>query len=220
MKYLLPCTLVSVALSSLQAAPPDKFTFLDLQPQGNQKVLEGFGGDDGNNLKSLGKGQRTFEGVGFKIGEKVIQLGSSMHKGPDKAEGIKVGKTCAKIHILHATQFGNGQGPQDSIFVADGTKIAEYKVRYDDDKTETISVVYGDDVRDWWFNDNSKDVKRGKVVWKGDNDYAKDLQHRVRLYMMTWENPHPDKKIVSIDYSRAGESVAAPFCVAITVEAK
>jgi hypothetical protein len=38
---------------------------------------------------------------------------------------------------------------------------------------------------------------------------------------MTWDNPHPDKKIVTIDFgSKKEETVAAPFCIAITAEAK
>jgi hypothetical protein len=37
--------------------------------------------------------------------------------------------------------------------------------------------------------------------------------------MTTWKNPKPDQKIVSIDFrGRKDETVAAPFCVAITAE--
>ena len=88
-------------------------------------------------------------------------------------------------------------------------------------KTETIPVVYGEDVRDWWFNENAKGVSRGKVAWTGDNDAATGLQCRIRLYLTTWENPHPGKKIATIDYQKtAPDSAAAPFCAAITLEAK
>jgi RNA polymerase sigma factor (sigma-70 family) len=205
------------------AAPPDQFTPLDLKPYANQKLTEQFGTLEGNNLKDLGKGGRTFGGVNLKLGEGVIQLTSKLLQveRPAKVEGIKVGgKECVKVHILHATGYGNGP-PGSSIHIPDDTQIAEYKVRYEDGKTESIPVVYGQDVRDWWFDEGeSKGVTRGKVVWTGDNEAAKGLERRLRLYLTTWVNPHPGKKIASIDYLRTGDSVAAPFCVAITLEAK
>src|SRR5205823_10340549 len=144
-------------------------------------------------------------------------------KRPDKVEGIKVGgKVCAKIHILHATEYGNGDGTGDESnpsFIKDGTRIAEYRINYEDGKSESIPVVYGEDVRDWWYGANAKGVTRGKIAWEGDNDAAKELNRRIRLFLSTWENPHPTKKIASIDYLKVDPNgSAAPFCVAITLE--
>jgi len=140
---------------------------------------------------------------------------------PNKVEGIKVGgKVCAKIHILHATGYGHAEEDEQG-YIKDGTKIAEYHIRYEDGKTETIPVVYGEDVRDWWYTDKAKGVTRGKIAWQGDNELAKSFERRIRLYLNTWENPHPTKKIASIDYVKTDpNSPAAPFCVAITLEAK
>ena len=73
-------------------------------------------------------------------------------------------------------------------------------------------------MRDWWFTENSKGVTRGKVAWKGENDLAKGLGSQIRLYLTTWENPHPTKQVVSIDYLKMGETPAAPFCIAATLE--
>jgi hypothetical protein len=36
--------------------------------------------------------------------------------------------------------------------------------------------------------------------------------------MMTWKNPDPKKKIVSIDFGSTNAAQTAPFCVAITGE--
>jgi hypothetical protein len=211
------------------AAPDGKFIFVDLGPYTNQKRTDNFGsGRDGNDLKSLGKNSRTLAGMNFKLGDGVIQLGSSLlgTKKPTKVVGIKVGQPCTKLNILHATGYGNGStigqpgDPGDPLFIADGTKIAEYKVRYDDGSNATIPVVYGQDVRDWWFAEGAKGVTRGKIAWQGDNELAKSLNCRIRLYMTSWENPQPAKKIASIDYVKIGDGPAAPFCVAITLEAK
>ena len=231
MTRLVPAAAALCVLACLApAAPPGKFTFVELKPYANQKLTDNFGsGREGNNLKALRSGGRTFAGVNFKIGEGIIQLGSKLLQAekPNKMEGIKVGQACAKIHILHATGYGNGQtageeGKEgDPLFVADGTKIAEYQIRYADGSSASIPVVYGQDVRDWWFGGNSKGVTRGKVAWMGDNDLAKEFGMRIRMYLTTWDNPHPTKTISSIDYVKtATDSPAAPFCAAITLEAK
>ena len=39
----------------------------------------------------------------------------------------------------------------------------------------------------------------------------------IRLYLSVWRNPHPAKKIASLDYAST-MTKAAPFCVAITAE--
>src|SRR5438874_1849182 len=122
-------------------APPGKFEFVNLEPQGNQKLTDNFGsGTNGNDLAALKKGPRTCAGVNFKIGEKAIQLGSKLQKAerPNKVEGIKVEQKFAKLHILHSTLYGQGGAP-----IEDGTRIADYKVIYDDGTSETIPVVYG-----------------------------------------------------------------------------
>src|SRR5262249_53243434 len=112
MKRLLPLTVTSWLLVSLApAAPPGKFEFVDLQPYANQKLKDPLGGGQPRSvLAALVKDGRTLAGVNFKIGQSAIQLGSKLLavRRPDKVEGIKVGKACAKIHILHATEYGNG----------------------------------------------------------------------------------------------------------------
>jgi hypothetical protein len=94
-------------------------------------------------------------------------------------------------------------------------------VHYEDKGVATIPVVYGQDVRDWFFVDGEKGVRRGSVAWTGDNKRAKEVGARIRLYLTTWVNPRPDKKVIRIDYlSKKDKTVAAPFCVAMTVEGK
>jgi hypothetical protein len=218
MLKLWPLAVVFVAVGAVPA-PPGKFAFVSLEQQGNQKLKDDFGsGTQGNDLAALKKGPCTCAGVNFQIGEKAIQLGSKLLKTerPNKVEGIKVEQKFAKLHILHSTEYGEG-----GDVIKEGTAIAEYKVHYDDGTNETIPVVYGQDVRDWWFYPNSKEVTRGKVGWKGENEYCKTFNAELHLYVLTWENPHPAKKVTSISYAKADpESVAAPFCVAITLEPK
>jgi hypothetical protein len=56
------------------------------------------------------------------------------------------------------------------------------------------------------------------VAWEGENDVIK-APDEIRLYRTIWDNPHPEKKIVSLDFVvTAPERPVAPFCVAITAE--
>jgi hypothetical protein len=201
-------------------AKTKKFSYVDLQSKANQKLTDTFGSSpEGNNLASLAKGEQVLEDVKFKVADGFIQLGSKLLKEakPDQVDGIKVGKACAKLHILHATQYGSGLG-----VIADNTEIAKYVVHYEGGASETIPVVYGKDVRNWWFSANEGGVTRGKVAWRGDNEATKQTggRRQIRLYLGTWENPHPAKKVTSIDYVKVGETPAAPFCVAMTLEEK
>jgi hypothetical protein len=213
--------IVACGLSGARLAPAvpvnrgqKETTFVDLQPKANAKVKENFqGGTAGNNLAALPGGEQKLAGVRFQIGNRLIQLaGKGQNNGPDKVEGIKVGRAFTRLYILHAT--GTGWGTKD------GEVIGKYVVHYADKKTATIEIAYGKDVRDWWYYANSPDVSRGKVAWKGENDSAKKGQAKIRLYLTTWKNPHPKKKVLSIDYMSTKTTPAAPFCVAMTAEGK
>ncbi len=210
MKPLIACVLLTYALGVPLSAQDDTKSVknLDLGPKANQKLKDGYG-DDANNLAQLTAGEQTLGGVKFKIGEGLIQVsGNETENLPEKVEGIKVDATVSKLHFLHATHYA---AKDDAI-------IGYYTVNYDDKSQETIPIVYGKDVLDWWYNGDSKEPTRGKVAWKGDNENAKGSGSKIRLYMMTWKNPEPKKKIVGIDFASTNAAQAAPFCVAITGE--
>ena len=207
---------LAMTLSAAWAVPlPNSlkgFTYINLQPKTNHKLKDQFHDNafTNNNLGSLPKGVQKLEGVPFKIEEGLIQLGGQRLKTkPEKVEDIKVDKKFAKLHILHATGW----------FVPDDTLIGEYTIHYEDKTKETIPIVFGKDVRDWWFYENTAGVSRGKVAWQGTNEATTSNKGGIRLYLTTWENPKPEKKVVRIDYSSKNTD-AAPFCVSMTAEEK
>ena len=209
---LLLATGSALALTPVRLADT-RFSYVDLQSKANQKLTDNLGsGREGNNLAAVPKGEQTWEGVKFKIADGFLQLGSQYLKEPkpDRVDGIKIGKAFTKLHLLQGTLWGHNTN------VADDTEIAKYQVHYEGGDSETIPVVYGKDVRDWWVSEDAGEVTRGKVAWKGQNSRAGEI----RLYLVTWENPHPTKRVVSIDYVKIGGTDAAPFCVAITLEEK
>jgi hypothetical protein len=219
---IVACVLSPLAAKPVREAPKGKLTFVDLQPKSNRTLARdlGSGGED-SHLKELPAGEQVLGGVKFKIGAGLIQLGSKIFdKLPAKVEGIKVDQSFALLHVLHATLMGGGPNEKgDPGFVADDTLIGEYRVNFVDRGALIIPIVYGKDVRDWWFIAGEPEPTHGKVVWKGDNERTKQFGVRLRLYLSTWENPWPNKKVTSIDYlSKMEETGAAPFCVAMTVE--
>jgi len=213
-----------LASPHLARAEDDKktFHFVDLQEQANQKRLDNMGrGFPGSSLGALPGGEQTFGGVKFKVGDGLLQLGSTiLDMKPDKIAGIKVDAKCTKLHILHATCFGGGPNTVGSpLHVKDGTTIGEYRVTFEDKSTAAIPIVYGQDVRDWFYVEAEGGPDRGKIAWNGENERAKEVGAKIRLFQTEWKNPKPDSKLVSIDYiGRKTETPAAPFCVAITLE--
>lgn len=211
-RLLIVTTALPLCVVLATAAPvpkSDGMTPLDLQPKANHKLADDFhGATDKNNLSGLKAGKHTLEGIKFQVGEKLIQLSSkSVSDKPEKVEGIKVGRAATKLHFLHATGF---RTEEDTV-------IGKYIVQYDDNTKEEVEIVYGKDVRDWWNYPCAPGVTRGKVAWKGENEAAKGYNATLQLFLMTWENPHPRKKVSTIDY-QSTQTDAAPFCVAITAE--
>jgi hypothetical protein len=138
-------------------------------------------------------------------------LGSTQQpNGLAKIEGIKVARAFTKLHLLHATAWST----------ADDTIIGEYVVTWDDDTSVTIPIRYGTDLLDWWYDDNSPEPKEAKVAWKGASKQSISVGKRLRLYLATWENPKPQRKVKTIDFTTNKDTPCAPFCVALTAETK
>jgi len=204
--------------------PTGRLTSIDLQPDSNVRLTESFDGTNEvpNNLAKLPQGEQVLAGVKFTIGKRLIQL-DEMHV-PDnlkkgKAEAISVGKTFTRLYILHGAQWAytiiDGVPTASAV---DGALIGQYRLHYEGGTEAYIPIVLGEDVRDWWNRDRSKTVTRGIVAWVGQNDATRQNNVGLRLYLAAWDNPHPEKKVVSIDFLRDGPSKAGPFCVAMTVE--
>jgi peroxiredoxin len=191
--------------------PKGKLSYVDLQPNANQKLAESFEGTNRpNDLAELPTGEQAFGGVKFRIGEGLIHVARKRRPDlPTEIEGIPVNRKLTKLYMLQGTQWG---------FAEDGTLVGEYRVHYEDGTEETIPIVLGEDLRDWWNSDHSQAVTRGKVVWVGENEASRRNHLTLRLYLAVWDNPHPGKNVVSVDLACPASSCAGPFCVAMTSE--
>src|SRR5262245_45004000 len=176
MSRLLAFVLAGCASTAIAA---DKFFPINIQPYASGKLTESFGsGRPGSDLVELPKGDQVLADVRFNIGEKLIQLASEreeFQKKPEKAEGIKDDHQFAKLHSLHATQ----DGAFEPWHVDDDTVVGEIRINYKDRSAVIVPIVYGRDLRDWFFVAGDTDANGCRVAWTGDNDLAKSVGSRI-----------------------------------------
>ncbi len=202
------------APSQDEPIPPglrDRLTFVDLEPRGTDYLTDGPGGN-GNDLNRLPRGIHKLGETYFRIDEKMVHLsGRERPDLPDSVKGIKVRARGRVLHFLHSTQGG-----ADS----DDKLIGAYVIHYSDGSMETASFAYARDITNWWHRDPGRRLTRARAAWTGLNDVLE--QHPrpglyVRLFDMTWTNPHPDKEIATLDVLATGKE-CDPFLVALTLQ--
>ena len=186
---------------------------IDLTRHANQELDSRFD-ETGrpNNLAEFPQGKQNFAGIDFSIGDQMIQLNrflSDEIQGPDRVEGISVKRKLSRLFILHGAQWAN---------LGDGTQIGEYRVHYATGRQESIPIVVGEDVRDWWDTDQSASTGRSLVAWRGQNEASRAEGEMIRVYLSVWENPWPDEVVTSLEFALTGRKDSGPFLIGLTAE--
>jgi hypothetical protein len=104
------------------------------------------------------------------------------------------------IAILHTTPFPAARF---------GEEIGTYTVRYEDGSREAIPVLYRRNVGSWLEEPISIDQE---IAWAGRTASGLD----VRLSLLRWTNPHPQKAIAAIEFTSTGTD-ATPAIFAVTL---
>lgn len=120
---------------------------------------------------------------------------------------IPVGRHGKRLHFLHSAHFGDHAGELSGF----------YRLHYADGSTAELPLRSGVDIGEWWNGFLFSRCDAGSVAWEGETSWSKRHDHKVRLYHRAWDNPHPDREIVSMDLVAEGYAVV-PFLVALTVE--
>jgi hypothetical protein len=188
----------------------ERLTFVNLDPRGTEFVVDGPGGG-GNDLSRLPRGTQLRGDTYFRVGEKLIHLrGQHAPGAPEAVKAVAVGARANRVHFLHAVQFGDPPG----------TEVGAYVVHYSDGTSQRIPLVYGRDLANWFVFPRARPEKPtdARVAWTGTND-STDLNPglTIRLFAMTWTNPHPDREIATIDV-RSKVTASDLFLVASTLE--
>ena len=144
-------------------------------------------------------------------------------EAPKAALGIPTPPRFAWLHLLHAVV---GQE-------ANEVTVAELTLHYADGVQASLPLVYGRDVSNWEAPIGAPPSlgPNTRIAYTGSNRWAKregpliDFGAYVHkradtvrhLYHTTLSNPHPDRVVLSLDYTSA-MAHCAPFLIAITVE--
>jgi len=163
-----------------------------LGKQANRKISD----PDGNGwmglregLDDLPRGYRLFGGVFFrllkpskKLSHTALVVGSSpKHKQtfPLEISGIWVGEKLPKLFFLHTAAW---------VAAKEGDELCRYTVHYQDGTSVDFPIRNGMEIADWYL---PKDRENARVPWRSVKGKG--------LYLCTWDNPHPGKKIAKID---------------------
>ncbi len=163
----------------------------------------------GNTLSDLPKGLQNMGGIDFDI-RGVIQLAGHRSEEittlvyPQKITGIPVDLKGKSVHFLHASAWNIDFEPME---------IGRYQINYVDGKCKQIKVAYRLNIWDWWSSE--KDLLLNPV-WEGKNDRTTAINQHIRLFLLKWKNPHPEKKIISIDLFSNCKG-PGPMLVAISI---
>jgi hypothetical protein len=204
--------------TTIQRVPPrnpsTKKNLIDLSGHYNGSPREGWlpttpMGTTAQKTLPITLGVGRFDGVDFDV-RGLIQLSGNKIKAaggefPEKVTDIKVGLKCRKLYFLQAAAWGS--------FVKNGVQIGSFTVHYVNDSKREILIVQGEDLGNWTGTDNDDLLRRGAVVWKGENA----AEQSVRVYKSVWDNPQPELEIRSLDFV-SKMTDASPFLIAITAE--
>lgn len=166
----------------------------------------------GNDLSQLPIGVQKFNGVLFDVRGLIQLSGSALEnlggKFPKQITGIVVDRKATNVHFLQGAAW-------DARY---GTVIGNYVVHYANGEKREAKIVFGKNVRDWWFPPTQPQITmEAAVAWQGHNPATRHMGMAVRIYQYRWTNPLPEEKIATIDFVSAMEK-PAPFLLAVTTE--
>ncbi|MBL8994333.1 MAG: hypothetical protein JNM63_13405, partial [Spirochaetia bacterium] len=176
------------------------FTAVDLRPFANMGFKDetegdGKGGwtDQGkNDLSYLKTGFQKIEGLPFDI----------IDPGQNK------GKSCVMLYSTHKESFPREVGPvpvgarahsllflHSAAWTRTGIVAGHYDVVYSDKSRESVKVVVGRHLDDWWSLKNVEDDRAALILKVKSDESGKGS---VGVYAYQWVNPHPEKTLDSL----------------------
>ena len=161
-----------------------------------------------NDFRNVAAGRRTLRGVPFDVIEPeknndlaIIRVaGKQRPYFPESVKDIKLGGKYDRLYFLHTAGYAH-EGTTSSC--------GAYRMRYADGTTADFRIDSGANIADWW---NARDCPKAPIgllvrSGKGAN---------VAAYIAAWDNPHPEKEIVSFDFLSAAALRAGQNAWAVT----
>lgn len=158
-----------------------------------------------HDLRNLPCGEQTLGGVRFHLSPaptepSAVALASNMMptKALPRMVHFPVGRRASTLYLLHATGWQVERNKQ----------VGNYRILYADNTSETILLEYGVNISAW---DDPGPVYFARTAWRGQTTDGTP----VTLRYLRWNNPHPRKVIVAVEFSVVDET-ALPMLFAIT----
>lgn len=206
----------------------NKFKEIDISAYCNTKLANCFNAGDMFDLSGLKVGKQIIAGIPTQIGEKIIVLQNN------NVKNIKIAAKASSILFLYAAyldfqklkKFQKRIMRKTKFLIANKrSPIAYYIIKYDDGSIEKVTMNYGFNVGALCPPLHSRFTYDIRYVHKA---VSKDQEWPVvqdcrdctpgapAAYQYEWVNPHPEKKIASIDFISMNSEVL-PALIAITV---
>ncbi len=165
------------------------------------------GAGPGEDFSALRAGDRRMGPVTFRVpssaggrpGAVMLRGPGAVSQFPDEVRGIQVGSPAKQLWFLHTTAFPD----------APDRVIGRYIIRYDDGTSEEILLRYGGNTMSW---QDDRPTIAYQAAWKGQTRAGA----AIRLRMLPWDNPHPEKTILALDFVREKGTQATPVLLAVT----
>ncbi len=194
------------------------FTPIDLKPYATTGFTGGMGvgwtnQGSGNELTGFDEfGKQEYNGVPFEIidqaennNKSVIGLRSSEHTvSPLFTESVTVpiGMKADGAYMIHNMSW-------------ESKVVAIYTWVYDDGSEESVEIVNGQHIYNWWKSEESTVCP---IIWKGENSEAGAMSLGIKLNMFAFVNPKPEKTIKELRFEIGHkENEAACMIVALTM---
>jgi len=137
---------------------------------------------------------------------------------PKAIEGLRVGRPFRRLHVIHAVLQNQVLSDKKAILER-GTRVGSYRLHYVDESQIELPIVFGVDAGDWWHFPQASEPapSSAMVVWSGANASSELYGATLRLYLRTYDNPHPELEVSLLDLV-SELTLGAPFVIAMTVE--
>ena len=154
-----------------------------------------------NDLKAFPVGIQNFGGTRYRIlnprenGE-LSCIAVSARPGshlPRESRPVPVNETVSRLQFLHLSAWTPPPG----------TQIGSYIIRHRDGGEQTVPLITGDNIEDWW-GASGKRLKHAECLWS-----AAGKQSTIGVFGFDWKNPQPNRPIESIRIRAEAPAVIA-----------
>lgn len=174
----------------------------------------------GDPVKKLPLGENSWWGVPFLVGHgKKVAI---LPKQGAHTAALDVNEKARWVIIAHCSDLSHTQRSQYYGVVEPGQVLAEYAMHYADGTCVTVSVRRRFEISDYWFGWGQVPFgcwchrehlpEHGCVPdWGMRQTHVKEGTYGLEAYwwLFPWENPHPEKKIVQLEFSATGRATLA-----------